>query len=116
MPDPKTLTKLSRKHQALLKKVGQLGPVLKGSVSATYTRCGKANCRCQADPPQLHGPYWLWSSSVDGKTVSLRLSDKERNLYQEWVENRKRLEAIIQDMHTLALDTALALKTTASRP
>ena len=42
----------------------------KSSVSASYTRCGQAHCACQDDPPQLHGPYWQWSTSVSGKTFS----------------------------------------------
>jgi len=110
MADPKALTKLHREHRLLAQKIGPIGPVLKGSVSASYTRCGKPNCSCQEEPPQLHGPYWQWSTSVDGKTVSRRLSDDERNLYQEWVDNRKRLEAVIQDMHALTLDAADAVR------
>jgi len=106
MLDPKVLSALRRQHRSLLKKIDQIGPVLKGSVSASYTRCGQANCACQEDPPQLHGPYWQWSTSVDGKTVSRRLSNEERQTYQEWVNNRKRLEATIQDMHELALEAA----------
>jgi hypothetical protein len=71
MADSKALRKLQRKHRSLVKKIGQIGPVLKGSVTASYTRCGKSNCRCQDDPPQLHGPYWRWSTSVDGKRPSV---------------------------------------------
>jgi hypothetical protein len=115
MADPKVFTQLRREHRSLIKKIGQIGPVLKGSVSASYTRCGKPNCSCQDDPPQLHGPYWQWSTSVDGKTVSRRLNDQERKLYEQWVNNRKRLEAVIQDMHALALDAAAATKNDAPR-
>ena len=110
MLDRKTLTQLQRQHKALLREISQLGPVLKGSVSASYTRCGQARCACQDDPPKLHGPYWQWSTSVNGKTVARRLSDEERQLYQQWVDNRKRLENLIRDMHTLALNTATAAR------
>lgn len=106
MLDPKVLNALRRQQRSLLKTIEQIGPILKGSVSASYTRCGQANCACQDDPPKLHGPYWQWSTSVDGKTVSRRLSDQEREIYQEWVNNRKRLEATMRDMHELALQAA----------
>ena len=109
MPDSETLRKLRREHRSLVKKIAQLGPVLKGSVSASYTRCGKPNCRCQDDPPKLHGPYWQWSTSVHGKTVARRLNNKQRDLYQQWVGNRKQLENIICEMHHLALDAAAAV-------
>ena len=111
MASSEALRKLRREHRSLLKKIGQLGPVLKGSVSASYTRCGKPNCRCQDDPPKLHGPYWQWSTSVNGKTVARKLNDKNRHLYQQWVDNRKQLEDIIREMHHLALDAAAADKT-----
>lgn len=116
MLDPKALTALRRQHRSLLKKIGQIGPVLKGSVSASYTRCGQANCACQDNPPQLHGPYWQWSTSVNGKTVSRRLSNEERQIYQEWVNNRKRLEAAIRDMHELALEAAATARKPPKRP
>ncbi len=115
MADPKALTKLYREHRSLIQKIRQIGPVLKGSVSASYTRCGKPNCSCQDDKPQLHGPYWQWSTSVNGKTVSRRLSDEERKLYQEWVDNRKRLQDLIQNMHALALDAAADARNEARR-
>ncbi len=38
------------------------------SVASRHTRCGKAGCRCQADPPRLHGPYRQWTAIIDGKT------------------------------------------------
>ena len=112
MLERKAQAKLQRQQRALLKKIEGLGPVLKGSVSASYTRCGQAHCACQDDPPQLHGPYWQWSTSVNGKTVARRLSDEERQIYQQWVDNRKRLEAFIRDMHELALQTATTARKT----
>lgn len=110
MLDRKAVAKLQRQQRVLLQKIGQIGPVLKGSVSARYTRCGQARCACQGDPPQLHGPYWQWSTSVNGKTVSRPLGDEERDLHQQWVDNRKRLEALIRDMHELALEAATAAR------
>ena len=37
------------------------GPVLPGSLIERTMRCGKANCHCHAEPPELHGPYLQWS-------------------------------------------------------
>jgi len=60
-------------HQAL--ELARIGFLLKGSVVQTRRRCGSAGCGCQNDPEKWHGPYWQWSTAVDGKTVSRRLSD-----------------------------------------
>jgi hypothetical protein len=35
-----------------------------------YWHCGWAGCRCHAEPPQLHGPYWHWTRKRAGKTIS----------------------------------------------
>lgn len=105
-----SLTTLQRQHRKLLDQVRRIGPVLKGSVSASHTRCGHLNCACQSDPTKLHGPYWQWSTAVNGKTVSRRLTEDERTLYQQWIANRKRLEELIQSMHSLTLDAAAKLR------
>jgi len=107
---PRALRELDHTQRALLRELRSLGPVLKGSVSPTYTTCGKPACRCQADPPQLHGPYWRWSTSVDGRTLSKKLNDEERLLYQQWVDNRKHLESLIDKMHQAALEAASRLR------
>src|SRR5665647_1924639 len=41
--------------------------------TSRHMRCGKANCRCKAEPPILHGPYLHWTRTVAGKTVTLSL-------------------------------------------
>ena len=48
-----------------------------GSITHRHTRCGKPNCRCHANPPQLHGPYWQWTAKINGKTVTRRLTPVE---------------------------------------
>jgi hypothetical protein len=63
-----------RRYQKLRKAFTGIGFVCSGSVAAPrYNYCGKANCRCQGDPPQPHGPYFQWTAKVDGKTVNRRL-------------------------------------------
>ncbi|MFZ1307943.1 MAG: DUF6788 family protein [Candidatus Microthrix parvicella] len=52
----------------------------------------------QADPPQRHGPYWQWTRKVAAKTVTVRLSPEEAVLYQEWIDNNRRLRRIVADM------------------
>ena len=67
-----------------------------------YNRCGKSRCRCHGDPPRLHGPYWQWTAKANGKTVNRRLTEREARLYQEWIANDRRLQAIVDDMRKTA--------------
>lgn len=99
---PSELERYQRTYRALadelaaeLATVGFISP---GSVVSRYTSCGKPGCRCQADPPQRHGPYYQWSRAAGGKTVSRRLNQGEAELYRSWIDNRRRLEQIIARM------------------
>ncbi|MHB1639890.1 MAG: DUF6788 family protein [Candidatus Dormibacteria bacterium] len=82
--------------------LADVGLVQGGSLVRRYTRCTNPNCRCRADPPRLHGPYWQWSAKVDGKTVSRRLSEREAALYAEWIANDRRLRQLISQMRQVA--------------
>ena len=42
---------------------------LPGTLIQRHTRCGKPRCRCHADPPAPHGPYWQWTRKTDRKSV-----------------------------------------------
>jgi hypothetical protein len=46
-----------RRYRELLGELSEIGFIRSGSVAPRYNYCGKANCRCHADPPQPHGPY-----------------------------------------------------------
>jgi hypothetical protein len=68
--------------------------------------CGKLGCRCQGDPPQLHGPYWQWSHKVAGKTVTRRLTPDQARLYQQWIANRRRLDQLLARMQQVSSQAA----------
>ena len=79
-----------------------LGYIAAGSITQRSTRCGTPSCRCHADPPQLHGPYWQWTAKVNGKTVTRRLSETEAKLYHEWISNDRKLRKTITRMRQVA--------------
>lgn len=91
-----------RKYRALAAELAEVGFISPGSVVVRETSCGKPGCRCQGDPPQRHGPYYQWSRTVAGKTVSRRLSQREADLYREWIANRRQLERITAEMEKLS--------------
>jgi hypothetical protein len=90
------------KYRALADQLAEIGFVSPGSLVARETSCGKSGCRCQANPPQRHGPYFQWSRAVNGKTVSRRLNPAQADLYRTWIANRKRLEEIVTEMEELS--------------
>ena len=97
-----TLEDHQRRYRELLAEIGEIGFVRSGSVAKRFNYCGTPSCRCHADPPQPHGPYWQWTAKVDGKTVNRRLTDREAERYLEWIGNDRKLRALIEELRTVA--------------
>ena len=98
----KRLDAYERHYRELTHKLADTGYITSGSVALRSNRCGKDNCACHADPPRLHGPYWQWTAKVDGKTVNRRLSDREAELYREWIANDRQVRALLEQMRKVA--------------
>jgi uncharacterized protein DUF6788 len=95
------LEEYHRRHRELAAQIAEIGIVAAGSVTRRYTHCTSAGCRCNADPPTPHGPYWQWSAKVNGKTVTKRLSATEAKLYTEWIGNDRRVRALLAQLRTV---------------
>jgi len=108
-PQSRQLQVLRDRLQELAAKLTDTGFVSSGTLVSRYVTCGKPSCRCHADPPQLHGPYWDWSRSVGGRTVSRRLSEPQARLYQEWIANRHAALEILAQMEEVSARAAAVL-------
>ena len=58
---------------------------------------------CASSSIQLHGPYYQWTRKVRGKTVTVRLTAKEAELFADWIQNGRRLDKIVAEMEAVAL-------------
>jgi hypothetical protein len=102
----------TKQYRELAGQLADIGLIASGSVTRRYTRCGTPTCRCHADPPQRHGPYWQWTAKVDGKTITRRLTEQQATLYSQWIDNDRQLRHIITQMRqTAAKATQLLLAT-----
>jgi hypothetical protein len=84
--------------RAVLAELDRSGWFVRGSLLEVANRCGTPGCRCKADPPQLHGPYWQWSRKVAGKTVSVRLTDAQAELVRGWIANAKLVDRQLAEL------------------
>ena len=82
------------------------GFILHGTVRKHYMKCGHKGCRCHADPPQLHGPYYDWTRRVDGKTKTVRLTGDQARVIEEWISNMRRVEKIVMEMENISVQAA----------
>lgn len=87
-----------REYRALTAALSDVGFIWTGTVQRRTLTCGKRQCACHQDPQRRHGPYAYWTTKVGNRTVSRLLSDIEADLYEEWVQNRRRLEATQKKM------------------
>jgi hypothetical protein len=92
-----------RAHADITRRLTQVGFALPGTLLERRTSCGKPTCRCQADPPQLHGPYHQWTRKIDGKTVTRRLTAEQAAAYGPWFRNAQELRELFNELETLSL-------------
>ena len=95
------LERLSAEYQAAKAKFAEVGFTGEGSLIERYTTRNNPNCRCP-DPEQRHGPYRQLSCKHAGTTVSRVLSAEDAARYQEWIANRRRLDATLKGMNDLS--------------
>lgn len=102
--------RLQRRLGRCKQELGKIQIALLGSVIERFMPCGKPGCRCQAEPPQLHGPYYQWTAKIDGKTKTLRLRPEEVEDFRAWIAEGRRLEECIREWRALSLEAVERLR------
>ena len=64
------LPKLQARDRELKSQIAQLGDMRPGSLVECYRKCGKPHCHCARPGGRGHGPLWMVTHAVQGKTVS----------------------------------------------
>ena len=100
------LAELEARYRALAAQLAGIGFIARGSVVAAMTTCSSKGCHCQTDPARRHGPYWQLSRSVGGTTRTRRLSEAGARLYQGWIAERHRAEAILAELEEISVEAA----------
>lgn len=95
-------------RKRLAAAIAGIDAVLPGSIVVRHMRCGKAACRCKADPPTLHGPYIQWTRTVEGKTVTKFLTAEQLERYQPWFDNARRLRQLVSELEAVSLQAVEA--------
>jgi len=87
----KRLNELEAKRKSLHKKLEEIGDFRRGTISVNYRKCGKKNCACAKPGHPGHGPQYLWSTTIKGKSYArnLRLGP-ELKKYMEDTKNYRR--------------------------
>ena len=100
------LANYERRYRELAHQLADIEMISAGSLTRRYTHCTSPGCKCCADPPQPHGPYWQLTRKMDGKTITRRLTPDQAKLYRQWIANDRRMRRIIEQMRTVAAKAA----------
>ena len=94
----KKIQKIRRRRKSLEKKLGALGPLMRGSVVELATTCGRPNCRCARG--EKHRKIYF-SRSTKGKTNLIYLGQSKAALARQYCDTYKQLLAIVEEMTTI---------------
>jgi hypothetical protein len=107
--------RLATLYRALQDQIPDIGFIALGSVIERYTVCGAPTCRCQAEPPVKHGPYFQYSRKLHGKTLTRRLTAEQAERYRGWISNRRALDHVIDQMDQLSRQIADLMDNSSNR-
>jgi hypothetical protein len=81
------------------KQIDHLGPIIPGTIRKVFLRCGRKNCVCASgNEEDKHGPYHFWAFKDGKRLTSISIGEDEVTVFEEWIENRKKLESIVAEM------------------
>ena len=88
-------------RQRLIDLLADDDAILPGGLIERMTRCGKPNCHCIGDPPQLHGPYVQWGYSQGRERITRRLSAEQTERYRPAIERGRRFTELLVELDEL---------------
>jgi hypothetical protein len=108
------LSALDTRIAEIKAELAALGPLRPGSLSRQYNVCGNPTCRCKADPPQKHGPYYQLSYTFRGKSHSDFVRRDALPQVQAQMRNYEMLRALIDEWIALSLELARGARSATS--
>src|ERR1700674_4381263 len=93
---------LEKRIQTIKHQISKLGDLRPGALSQQYNICGTPNCRCKADPPVKHGPYYQISFTRHGKSSSQFVRQEDLAEVQQQLENYRLLRDLVDEWITLS--------------
>jgi uncharacterized iron-regulated protein len=96
-PSPQNLKK---RYAQLADQFSRMGPVLPGTITERRI-IGQASKK-QIDRKK-YGPYYQWTRKVNGKTITVNLSEAQVDSFRRAIDNNRKLEQILREMRQISL-------------
>jgi hypothetical protein len=98
----------SARIEAIKAELARLGSLRPGHLSRQFNVCGNPGCRCKADPPQKHGPYYQLSYTWQGRSRTEFVRREDLPTVRQQVRNYQRLRILVQNWIAAELEHASA--------
>jgi hypothetical protein len=97
---------IGRRIAQIKTELAHLGSLRPGHLSQQYNVCGTPGCRCKAEPPEKHGPYYQISYTWQGKSSSQFVRRENLTAVQQQLRNYEHLRALVNEWIGLGLAAA----------
>ena len=98
--DRRSQPDLKKRYAQLVDQLGRIGLVLPGTV--TERRIVGQASKKQVDRKK-YGPYYQWTRKVNGKTITVNLSEAQVDLFRRAIDNNRKFEQILREMRQISL-------------
>jgi hypothetical protein len=98
---------LQRQIEKLKRDLTALGDLRPGSLSTQYNVCGSTGCRCKADPPVKHGPYYQVSYTRKGKSSTKFVKKEDLATVRKQLKNYERMKLLMDKWIDLAVELSI---------
>ena len=95
---------LERRIERIKQELNALGDLRPGHLSEQYNVCGSPRCRCKADPPQKHGPYFQLGWTRKGKSTTRFIRKPNVPTIKAQLENHQHLQTLVEQWIDAAIE------------
>jgi hypothetical protein len=97
-------TALETEIARIKRTIGEIGELRPGSLTRQYNVCRSPGCRCKANPPQKHGPYYHLSYTRHGKGGTKSIKPEDLGALRVALANYARLRRLVDRWIDLATE------------
>ena len=102
LPDPLSDPALETRRQALLEQLAQLGDLRPGSLVERFKQCGRTSCSCSRPGARGHGPQWILTTKVAGKTRTRIIPPHALAETRAQIAECRRLRSLVAELVTVS--------------
>ena len=98
---------MNQQLQNLKNQIQTIDYICSGSVRSEFRQCGKPKCACMKSEKDRHGPYFIWTRKVNGKTVTKTLTKKQAEICRKYIVNMRKLIQAVKSWKALSVEEVL---------